>query len=72
MFHFLTIVGVLQILFGLAVGFTGPTVAQEAVGAICFGFGVLSLGVAAIVDRLERGLQMRDRPIPQSEKQYAN
>lgn len=72
MFHFLTIVGALQILFGLVVGLSGPTIMQEGVGALCFGFGVLSLGVAAVIDRLERGLELRQRVVPQSEKQYSN
>ncbi|WP_413709388.1 hypothetical protein [Rhizobium sp. Rhizsp82] len=54
MFHFLTIVGVLQILAGLAVALLGPTVIHQTFGAVLFGFGVLSLGTAAIVDRLER------------------
>lgn len=54
MIYFLNLAGVLQIVFGIFAAAAATSILQETVGAVSIGFGVLALGAAAIVDRLER------------------
>lgn len=50
MYHFLTIASVFQIWFGTVLTFAG----MISAGAICIGFGVLSLGLAAFAYLLKQ------------------
>jgi hypothetical protein len=54
MYVFLNIAGAFEIFFGICVVALGPTIIHQTFGAVLFGFGILTLGTAAIVDRLER------------------
>lgn len=57
MIVFLNLIGIVQILGGILVFAQSASAIHEILGAISFGLGVLSLGLAAMVSRLS---EMRD------------
>jgi hypothetical protein len=50
----LGILGVFQILAGIGAEAASKSAIQEIIAAVCFGFGVLAIGLAAVVNRLEK------------------
>lgn len=51
---FLFLAGGAQIAFGVFAFATAPSSVQEQTAAICFGLGVLAIGLSAILDKPSR------------------
>ncbi len=64
---FVMILGLLQMIGGVAVAFVAKSAVHEILGAVSFGFGVLSFALAVIIAKINDAMKQWARPAPSPE-----
>ena len=67
--YVLFIVGVLLIISGVATGTQATTVSQQLLAESGFGFGVLAIGLAALIDAVQFGFARLEKRLSSASKE---
>lgn len=66
---FVMILGLVQMVGGVLFAFAANSAIHQILGAVCFGFGVLSFALAVIIAKIDDAVKQWAKPAPGPENQ---